>query len=147
MGHVGLTPQSVHLMGGYKVQGRRADEAQALVDDARAVEEAGAFCLVLEGMPETVGRRITEEVGIPTIGIGAGRFCDGQVLVFHDLVGLSQGQAPRFVRRYADLAGVIGEAARRFAADVRDGSYPDAGETYSSPAPVPAPGPARARRG
>jgi 3-methyl-2-oxobutanoate hydroxymethyltransferase len=147
MGHVGLTPQSVHVMGGYKVQGKRADEAEALVDDARAIEEAGAFSLVLEGMPEAVGRRITEAIGIPTIGIGAGRFCDGQVLVFHDLVGLNAGAAPRFVRRYADLAGVIGDAARRFAADVRGGSYPDANETYSAPAPVPAPGPARARRG
>jgi 3-methyl-2-oxobutanoate hydroxymethyltransferase len=147
MGHVGLTPQSVHLMGGYKVQGKRADEAEALVDDARAIEEAGAFSLVLEGMPEAVGRRITEAVGIPTIGIGAGRYCDGQVLVFHDLVGLSAGPAPRFVRRYADLAGAITDAARRFAADVRGGSYPDASETYTAPAPVPAPGPARAGRG
>jgi len=144
MGHVGLTPQSVHLMGGYKVQGKRVDEAQTLVDDARALEEAGAFSIVLEGMPETVGRRITEAVSIPTIGIGAGRFCDGQVLVFHDLVGLSTGSVPRFVRRYADLAGVISDAARRFADDVRSGGYPDESETYSAPAPVP--GPARARQ-
>ena len=147
MGHVGLTPQSVHLMGGYKVQGKRADEAEALVDDARAIEEAGAFSLVLEGMPEAVGRKITEAVGLPTIGIAAGRFCDGQVLVFHDLVGLNAGPAPRFVRRYADLAGTIADAARRFAADVRGGSYPDASETYAAPAPVAATGPSRARRG
>jgi len=144
MGHVGLTPQSVHLMGGYKVQGKRIDEAQTLVDDARALEEAGAFALVLEGMPETVGRRITEAVGIPTIGIGAGRFCDGQVLVFHDLVGLNTGTLPRFVRRYADLAGVVADAARRFAADVRSGDYPNESETYSVPSAVPAAGPARA---
>jgi 3-methyl-2-oxobutanoate hydroxymethyltransferase len=143
MGHVGLLPQSVHLMGGYKVQGKRLDEAQALVDDARALEEAGAFSLVLEGMPEAVGRRITEAVGIPTIGIGAGRFCDGQVLVFHDLVGLNTGTAPRFVRRYADLAGTITDAAQRFAADVRSGDYPSESETYSAPAPVAAAGPAR----
>jgi 3-methyl-2-oxobutanoate hydroxymethyltransferase len=141
MSHVGLLPQSVHLMGGYKVQGKRLDEAQALVDDARALEEAGAFSLVLEGMPEAVGRRITEAVGIPTIGIGAGRFCDGQVLVFHDLVGLNTGTAPRFVRRYADLAGTITDAAQRFAADVRSGDYPSESETYSAPAPVA--GPAR----
>jgi 3-methyl-2-oxobutanoate hydroxymethyltransferase len=144
MGHVGLTPQSVHLMGGYKVQGKRVDEAQALVDDARALEEAGAFSLVLEGMPEAVGRRITGAVGIPTIGIGAGRFCDGQVLVFHDLVGLNTGTLPRFVRRYADLAGVITDAAQRFAADVRSGDYPNESETYSTPSAVPAAGPARA---
>lgn len=144
MGHVGLTPQSVHLMGGYKVQGKRVDEAQTLVDDARALEEAGAFSIVLEGMPETVGRRITEAVGIPTIGIGAGRFCDGQVLVFHDLVGLNTGTAPRFVRRYADLAGVITDAAQRFAADVRSGDYPNESETYSAPSAVPVAGPARA---
>jgi 3-methyl-2-oxobutanoate hydroxymethyltransferase len=143
MGHVGLLPQSVHLMGGYKVQGKRLDEAQALVDDARALEEAGAFSLVLEGMAEAVGRRITEAVGIPTIGIGAGRFCDGQVLVFHDLVGLNTGTAPRFVRRYADLAGTITDAAQRFAADVRSGDYPSESETYSAPAPVAAAGPAR----
>jgi 3-methyl-2-oxobutanoate hydroxymethyltransferase len=143
MGHVGLTPQSVHLMGGYKVQGKRVDEAQALVDDARALEEAGVFSIVLEGIPEAVGRRITEAVGVPTIGIGAGRHCDGQVLVFHDLVGLGTGPAPRFVRRYADLAGVIADAARRFADDVRSGGYPSEAETYSAPAPVTAP--ARAR--
>lgn len=136
MGHVGLTPQSVHLMGGYKVQGKRVDEAAALVEDAKALEEAGIFSLVLEAMPETVGRRITESVGVPTIGIGAGRGCDGQVLVFTDFLGLSEGHAPRFVRRYADLAATIEEAARRFAADVRNGDYPSAEETYSTPAPA-----------
>jgi 3-methyl-2-oxobutanoate hydroxymethyltransferase len=136
MGHVGLTPQSVHLMGGYRVQGKRIDEARALVEDAQALEEAGIFALVLEGMPEPVGRMITEATNVPTIGIGAGRFCDGQVLVFHDLVGLGQGPAPRFVRRYADLAGAITDAARRFVDDVRSGDYPSAAETYSVPAPV-----------
>ena len=138
MGHVGLTPQSVHVMGGYKVQGKRVDEAAALVEDAQALEEAGIFSLVLEGMPESVGRRITESVGVPTIGIGAGRGCDGQVLVFTDFVGLSQGKAPRFVRRYADLAATIEDAARRFAADVRSGDYPSVEETYTTPAAAPA---------
>jgi 3-methyl-2-oxobutanoate hydroxymethyltransferase len=137
MGHIGLTPQSVHLMGGYRVQGKRVDEARALVDDARALEEAGVFSIVLEGMPEAVGRVITEAVGVPTIGIGAGRFCDGQVLVFHDFIGLNQGQAPRFVRRYADLAGTITSATRSFIADVRSGAYPSEAETYSVPASIP----------
>ena len=136
MGHVGLTPQSVHVMGGYKVQGKRVDEAAALVEDAKALEEAGIFSLVLEAMPETVGRRITESVGVPTIGIGAGRGCDGQVLVFTDFLGLSEGHSPRFVRRYADLAATIEAAARAFAADVRNGDYPSAEETYSTPAPA-----------
>jgi len=139
MGHIGLTPQSVHLMGGYKVQGKRIDEAHALVEDAQELEGAGAFSIVLEGMPEPVGRRITESVGIPTIGIGAGRSCDGQVLVFHDLVGLTQGPAPRFVRRYADLAGAITDATKRFIEDVRSGSFPSEAETYSMPAAVGTP--------
>jgi 3-methyl-2-oxobutanoate hydroxymethyltransferase len=136
MGHIGLLPQSVHVMGGYKVQGKRVDEARALVEDAQALEEAGAFSLVLEGIPEPVGRRVTQAVGIPTLGIGAGRYCDGQVLVFHDVVGLSPGPGPRFVRRYADLAGVISDAARRFIEDVRTGAFPSEAETYSMPAPV-----------
>ena len=136
MGHIGLLPQSVHVMGGYKVQGKRVDEARALVDDAQALEEAGVFSLVLEGIPEPVGRRVTQAVGIPTIGIGAGRFCDGQVLVFHDVVGLSSGPAPRFVRRYADLAGAISDAARRFIEDVRSGAFPSEAETYAMPAPL-----------
>lgn len=136
MGHVGLTPQSVHVMGGYRVQGKRVDEARRLVDDARALEEAGIFALVLEGMPEAVGRTVTRTVAIPTIGIGAGRFCDGQVLVFHDFAGLNQGPAPRFARRYADLNGVIAAAARRFVADVREGAFPSESEVYTAPAPV-----------
>ena len=136
MGHVGLTPQSVHLMGGYKVQGKRVDEARALVEDARALDEAGIFSLVLEGMPETVGRMITEAVGVPTFGIGAGRHCDGQVLVFHDVFGLNPGPLPRFARRYADLAGAIGAAAGRFIEDVRSGAFPSEAETYSTPAPL-----------
>jgi 3-methyl-2-oxobutanoate hydroxymethyltransferase len=139
MGHLGLTPQSVHLMGGYRVQGKRVDEIRALVEDARALEEAGAFSIVLEGMPEAAGRAVTEAVGIPTIGIGAGRFCDGQVLVFHDLVGLGEGRPPRFVRQYLRLAEEIGSAARRFIDDVRGGTFPAGDETYATPAPVPSP--------
>ncbi len=136
MGHIGLTPQSLHLMGGYRVQGKKGDQARALVDDALALEKAGAFSLVVEGVPETVGRAVTTAVAIPTIGIGAGRFCDGQVLVFHDLVGLGEGAAPRFVRRYANVGAVIADAARRFIDDVRGGSFPSESEVYSTPAPV-----------
>ncbi|PYT37234.1 MAG: 3-methyl-2-oxobutanoate hydroxymethyltransferase [Acidobacteria bacterium] len=136
MGHIGLTPQSVHLMGGYRVQGKRIDQARALVEDAKALEKAGVFSLVLEGMPESVGQAITEAVSIPTIGIGAGRFCDGQVLVFHDLVGLGEGTPPKFARRYASIGDEIASAARRFVGDVRDGSFPSEAETYSAPAVV-----------
>jgi 3-methyl-2-oxobutanoate hydroxymethyltransferase len=144
MGHIGLTPQSVHLMGGYRVQGKRIDEARALVEDAVALEEAGVFSLVLEGIPEPVGRAVTEAVGIPTIGIGAGRFCDGQVLVFHDLVGLGEGTPPRFARQYAHLGDDIASAARRFIEDVRSGAFPSESEVYAAPAPV---GPAAVRGG
>ena len=136
MGHIGLTPQSVHLMGGYRVQGKKVDQARALVEDAVALEEAGVFALVLEGMPENTGRAITEAVSIPTLGIGAGRFCDGQVLVFHDLVGLGEGTPPKFVRRYARIGDEIAAAVGRFIADVRDGSFPSEAEIYSAPAVV-----------
>ena len=136
MGHIGLTPQSVHLMGGYRVQGKKVDQARALVDDAVALEEAGVFALVLEGMPEKAGRAITEAVSIPTLGIGAGRFCDGQVLVFHDLVGLGEGTPPKFARRYARFGDEIAAAVGRFIADVRDGSFPSEAEIYSAPAVV-----------
>jgi 3-methyl-2-oxobutanoate hydroxymethyltransferase len=136
MGHIGLTPQSVHLMGGYRVQGKTIDQARALVEDAVALEEAGVFSLVLEGMPESLGRAITEAVSVPTIGIGAGRHCDGQVLVFHDLVGLGEGSPPKFARRYARIGDEIGAAARRFIQDVHDGSFPSEAEIYSAPAAV-----------
>jgi 3-methyl-2-oxobutanoate hydroxymethyltransferase len=137
MGHLGLTPQSLHVMGGYRVQGKKVDEARALVEDAQALEEAGAFAIVLEGMPEPVGRAITKAVGIPTFGIGAGRFCDGQVLVFHDLVGLGAGPLPKFARAYARIGDEILEAAKRFAADVRSGAFPSESEVYAAPAPLP----------
>jgi 3-methyl-2-oxobutanoate hydroxymethyltransferase len=130
MGHIGLTPQSLHMMGGFKVQGRSAEAARALVDDAKALAAAGCFAIVLEGVPDAVARLVTDAVAVPTIGIGAGRACDGQVLVMHDLVGLEDRIAPRFVRRYASLeaAGVAAVAA--FAADVRDGRFPNDDESY-----------------
>ncbi len=136
MGPIGLTPQSVHLMGGYRVQGKKIDQARALVDDAVALEDAGVFALVLEGMPETTGRAITEAISIPTLGIGAGRYCDGQVLVFHDLVGLGEGTPPKFARRYARIGDAIATAVGRFIADVRDGSFPSEAEIYSAPTVV-----------
>jgi 3-methyl-2-oxobutanoate hydroxymethyltransferase len=152
MGHLGLTPQSVHVMGGYRVQGKKMSQAEALVEDARALEAAGIFALVLEGMPSAVGRLLTQSVSIPTIGIGAGPDCDGQVLVIHDLVGLGQGTPPRFVRRYADVGAAITDAARSFGADVRSGAFPSERESYPTPpemqAHLAAPPPRRpARKG
>ena len=126
VGHVGLTPQSVHRLGGFRVQ----RDAEALRDDALAVAEAGAFALVLECVPADVAARITAEVSIPTIGIGAGPCCDGQVLVTPDLLGLFEGFRPRFVRRYAEFARDAREAASRYADDVRDGSFPSAAESF-----------------
>jgi len=133
MGHLGLTPQSLHLLGGYKVQGKTAAQARELLRQAKALEEAGVFALVLEGLPPSLGRAITAAVGIPTIGIGAGPHCDGQVLVLADLLGLSPGPLPRFVRRYADLATTIQQAVAAFAADVRSGAYPALAECYPDP--------------
>lgn len=130
MGHVGLTPQSVLAMGGYKVQGREEAAARRVVEDARAVVDAGAFSLVLEGVPADLARSITEQVEVPTIGIGAGGGCDGQVLVIHDLLGMLPGKSPKFVRRYADLLDVQIDAVRRWADDVRSGTFPAADETY-----------------
>jgi 3-methyl-2-oxobutanoate hydroxymethyltransferase len=130
MGHLGLTPQSVHAMGGYRVQGRRRDEAKLLVEDAIAIADAGCFAIVLEGIPEDLAAEVTRSVPVPTIGIGAGDACDGQVLVFHDLVGLSGARLPRFARRYAELESLAGEAVARWAADVRAHRFPAAGETY-----------------
>ena len=130
MGHVGLTPQSVHDFGGFKVQGRRGASARAILEDALAVEEAGVFSVVLEGIPAELAALITERLGIPTIGIGAGRSCDGQVLVIHDLLGITPDPVPSFVRRYADLGAVIREACVRFGADVRGGSFPAENESY-----------------
>jgi 3-methyl-2-oxobutanoate hydroxymethyltransferase len=130
MGHVGLTPQSMHAMGGFRVQAKTADAARALVDDALAVEAAGAFAVVLEGVPDVVGRLATEALDVPTIGIGAGPWCDGQVLVYHDVLGLEDRVVPTFVRRYADLKAAGVEALSAFAADVRGGRFPTSSESY-----------------
>lgn len=136
MGHIGLTPQSIHALGGFKLQGKTLPAAEQLLRDARAVEAAGAFSLVLESIPAEVAERITRELAIPTIGIGAGPACDGQVLVIHDLVGLSFGVQPRFARRYAELEPVLEEAVRHFCDDVRSGSFPGEAETVHLPAEV-----------
>src|SRR5260370_28736574 len=130
MGHVGLTPQSLHAMGGFKVQGKTPDAAEQLVRDARAVEAAGAFAVVLEGVPRELAAQITRELRIPTIGIGAGPDCDGQILVVHDLVGLSFGQTPKFARQYANLGPVISKAVREYCDDVRGGTFPSDAESY-----------------
>jgi 3-methyl-2-oxobutanoate hydroxymethyltransferase len=133
MGHVGLTPQSATMLGGFKAQSRTAEGARRLLDDARALEAAGCFSVVLEAVPAPVAARVTETLLIPTIGIGAGAGCDGQVLVYHDLLGLYDGQAPRFVKRYADVAGEIRAALEAYVADVRSGAFPDERHTYSMP--------------
>ena len=133
VGHLGLTPQSVHRFGGYRVQGRGVRDARRLIEQARGLAEAGAFLLVLEAMPASVGAAITRAVPIPTIGIGAGPACDGQVLVFADLVGLSDPPLPRFVRRYAQAGEMIRSAIAAFAEDVRAGRYPKEAECYTAP--------------
>ena len=133
MGHLGLTPQSATMLGGFKAQGRTAERARALVDDALELERAGCFALVLEAVPAPVAARITETLTTPTIGIGAGAACDGQVLVYHDLLGLYEGRAPRFVKRYAELAAEIRRALEAYVADVRAGRFPDERHTYAMP--------------
>ena len=133
MGHIGLTPQSVTALGGYKAQGRTAAKAKRMLADALALEEAGCYSIVLEAVPSPVAARITEALTIPTIGIGAGPHCDGQVLVYHDLLGLTEGHVARFVKRYADLATVIQEALAAFVADIRSGAYPEERHTYGMP--------------
>jgi 3-methyl-2-oxobutanoate hydroxymethyltransferase len=132
LGHLGLTPQSVHRFGGYRVQARGREAADALLEDAFALEGAGVFAIVLEGIPLELGAEVTRALSIPTIGIGAGADCDGQVLVLHDLIGLSFGKAARFVRRYADTAGTIRSALTAFREDVRAGRYPSAAESYAA---------------
>jgi 3-methyl-2-oxobutanoate hydroxymethyltransferase len=133
MGHVGLTPQSATMLGGYKAQGRTAAKAQKLLADARALEAAGCFAVVLEAVPAPVAKRITEALTVPTIGIGAGPDCDGQVLVWHDLLGLSDRKPARFVKRYADIGDQIKRALEAFAADVRSGAFPAEEHTYAIP--------------
>ncbi|MFN2388036.1 MAG: 3-methyl-2-oxobutanoate hydroxymethyltransferase [Actinomycetota bacterium] len=130
MGHLGLTPQSVNQLGGYRVQGKSDEHAHGIVQDAKSLEAAGVFAVVLEAVPARVGRAVTESLAIPTIGIGAGPDCDGQVLVFHDFLGMSAGRAARFVKRYASVGDEIERAARAFAADVASGAYPAPEHTY-----------------
>jgi len=130
MGHLGLTPQSVHVMGGFTVQAREAEAARTLLADARALQDAGCFAIVLEGIPDVVAGMVTEAVEVPTVGIGAGPWCDGQVLVFHDLLGLEERKAPKFVRRYASLGADASAAVEAFAADVRAGRFPADAESY-----------------
>ena len=132
MGHLGFTPQSVHQLGGPRVQGRAAAAADRMVDDARALEAAGAFALVLELVPRGVAARVTEALTIPTIGIGSGAQCDGQVLVLHDMLGLNDTFRPRFLKRYAELADTVREAVRRFGDEVRQGHYPDDAHSFDA---------------
>ncbi|MQA60137.1 MAG: 3-methyl-2-oxobutanoate hydroxymethyltransferase [Actinophytocola sp.] len=129
MGHIGFTPQSEHNLGGYRVQGR-GDTGAALVEDALALQEAGAFSVVMEMVPAEVAKKVTHELAIPTVGIGAGPDCDAQVLVWQDMVGLRRGKAPRFVKRYADVAGVISGAASAYAEEVRRGEFPAPGHAF-----------------
>jgi 3-methyl-2-oxobutanoate hydroxymethyltransferase len=130
MGHLGLTPQSIHVMGGYRVQGKRAEAARELVADAHKLAAAGVFAIVLEGVPDVLAQIVTREVPVPTIGIGAGPHCDGQVLVYHDVLGLYEGRVPKFVRQYAHLADVATEALQGFFADVQAGTFPSDAESY-----------------
>ena len=134
MGHIGLTPQSINQLGAYRVQGKTPKAAQQLIDDAKAMEDAGAFAVVLEVVPREIAKMITESISIPTIGIGAGVHCDIQVLVLHDMLGLSFGKQARFVRPYANLREVMTDAVSRYADDVRNGTYPSEAESYALPA-------------
>ena len=132
-GHLGLTPQSMAQLGGFKVQAKSAEAAGKLIEEARALTEAGCFSIVLEAVPAEIAERVASEVSVPVIGIGAGAGCDGQVLVFHDLVGLFQGQPPKFAKKYADLAETIREAAARFKTEVQEGSFPAAEHSFFLP--------------
>jgi 3-methyl-2-oxobutanoate hydroxymethyltransferase len=134
MGHIGLTPQSINKLGAYRVQGKTAAAARQMLDDARALEDAGAFAIVLEVVPREIAKLITESISIPTIGIGAGVHCDIQVLVLHDMLGFSFGKQPRFVRPYANLRATMTDALSHYAEDVRNGTYPSEQESYGLPA-------------
>ena len=147
MGHLGLTPQFVHQMGGFKVQGKTEAQAARILADAKALEEAGAFSLVLEGVPSKVAAAVTHALRIPTIGIGAGPATDGQVLVFHDFLGLTTGKAPKFVKRYANLAEEITRAATEYAEDVRTGNFPGPEHEYTTNGSAPAKDPTEVRYG
>jgi 3-methyl-2-oxobutanoate hydroxymethyltransferase len=139
VGHVGLTPQSVHAFGGFKVQGRGDDGAEKVIEDARALEQAGAFCVVLEAIPPDLAARVTEEIGIPTIGIGAGESCDGQVLVCTDLLGMLRGHSPKFAKRYAQLGDAIVGAVREYVGEVQTRAFPTAAHAYKPNGAQPAP--------
>lgn len=130
MGHVGLTPQSIHKFGGYKVQGRKPSQAREIVEDAKALEDAGAFSVLLEGIPLELAKEITNTLKIPTIGIGAGAFCDGQIMVIHDIIGLSGEFKPKFVKQYVDISEIIKNAVREYIKDVSDGSFPTEDHSY-----------------
>ncbi|HLL79895.1 MAG TPA: 3-methyl-2-oxobutanoate hydroxymethyltransferase [Ktedonobacteraceae bacterium] len=130
MGHLGLTPQSIHAMGGYRVQGKQVEAARELLEDAKALADAGVFALVLEGVPDVLAQMVTESIAIPTIGIGAGKYCDGQVLVFHDVLGMGNEHLAKFVRQYAHLADTATGALQRFFADIQSGDYPSDAESY-----------------
>jgi 3-methyl-2-oxobutanoate hydroxymethyltransferase len=130
MGHLGLTPQSVHALGGYRVQGRDEERAREIVEGARALEEAGAFAIVLEGVPRALAERVTAALAVPTIGIGAGPRCDGQVLLIHDLLGLYGGHRPKFVKQYADCGELAAQAVGQFCHEVRGGLFPDEEHSY-----------------
>ncbi|MDE6236881.1 MAG: 3-methyl-2-oxobutanoate hydroxymethyltransferase [Muribaculaceae bacterium] len=130
MGHLGLTPQSINKFGTYNVRAREEEEAQKLIEDAKLLEEIGCFAIVLEKIPAELAKRVSEELTIPTIGIGAGGGTDGQVLVMHDMLGINQGFSPRFLRRYADLAGVMTDAVSRYIEDVKSGDFPNEKESY-----------------
>jgi len=136
MGHIGLTPQSLHKLGGFKVQGREEDSAREIREDAKALADAGCFAVVLECVPETLAAQITAEIPVPTLGIGAGPHCDGQVLVYHDVMGLTRDLRPKFVRRYADLTTVIRDAAGAFVSDVKSGNFPSKEESFTGARPT-----------
>jgi len=131
MGHIGLTPQSIHMMGGYRVQGKQKDDSERIIKEAKALEEAGVFSIVIEGVPPELGEEITKTVSVPTIGIGAGPKCDGQILVFHDLLGLTDQKPPKFVKQYASLKTDINKALCEFCKEIKEGSFPGDEHTYS----------------
>ncbi len=146
MSHVGLTPQSIYTMGGFHVQGKSAEASRQIERDARAAESAGAFAVVLESIPRELAARVTERLRIPTIGIGAGPDCDGQILVYHDLLGLTFGRVPKFARQYANLSEIINNAVTTYCEDVRGGAFPSDAESYHAPAAIPLESPARSSR-
>jgi 3-methyl-2-oxobutanoate hydroxymethyltransferase len=139
MGHVGLQPQRVHALGGFRVQGRGPEAAHEIIEDARALERAGAYAIVVEAVPPDVARQVTAAVEIPTIGIGAGPSCDGQVLVCNDLLGLGRGPSPKFVKRYAELGEAVVDAVRRYTDDVRTGAFPGPENAYKPADPAAGP--------